>query len=446
MKVIYFDIDTLRMDRLSCYGASKTTPNIDALCQDGIRFNNAFASNTPCMPSRAAVFTGCFGVVNGIETHGKGALSVRTSEETALARVLSHSGVETVTISSFGRHPAPWFYNGFTHVIDPSYRCGAENFQRFQGSEVNNAAFEFLKGFHGDNLFLHLHYWDPHGPLVPPAEFIDAAYTPNTDAVSEEMLKALSCSNLYRGGKHANVKTRNDLQEIIRLYDAEIAYTDFLIGQMTDFLKSLGIYDECAIILSSDHGEQYGEAQMILEHGTVHNSCIHIPLLFKPPFARKKLQQCQSYVYGLDIAPTVAQLFGISVPVIWNGISLFRSAQNQDLRKYIVCEHGLYTCQRAIIISEWKYVHTYSAGVWDFPEHALYRISEDFFEQFNVAETYPEITKRLHSIEKEWLTTVIQDKPDLLEQIGKDNLQSGLKIAMQITRKYDAQQEERCTI
>ena len=116
MKVIYFDIDTLRPDHLSCCGYGRPTPHIDALAADGVRFSRAYASNTPCMPARAALFTGCFGVVNGVETHGTAALSVATPPETALPRVLSWEGVHTAAVSSFGRHPAPWFYNGFSHV------------------------------------------------------------------------------------------------------------------------------------------------------------------------------------------------------------------------------------------------------------------------------------------------------------------------------------------
>ena len=97
MKVIYFDIDTLRPDHLSCCGYGRPTPHIDALAADGVRFSRAYASNTPCMPARAALFTGCFGVVNGVETHGTAALSVATPPETALPRVLSWEGVHTAS-------------------------------------------------------------------------------------------------------------------------------------------------------------------------------------------------------------------------------------------------------------------------------------------------------------------------------------------------------------
>ena len=63
---------------MSCCGYGRPTPHIDALAADGVRFSRAYASNTPCMPARAALFTGCFGVVNGVETHGTAALSVST--------------------------------------------------------------------------------------------------------------------------------------------------------------------------------------------------------------------------------------------------------------------------------------------------------------------------------------------------------------------------------
>ncbi|MFQ9681069.1 MAG: sulfatase [Ruthenibacterium lactatiformans] len=237
MKVIYFDIDTLRPDHLSCCGYGRPTPHIDALAADGVRFSRAYASNTPCMPARAALFTGCFGVVNGVETHGTAALSVATPPETALPRVLSWEGVHTAAVSSFGRHPAPWFYNGFSHVIDPSYRCRAENFQRFPGAAVNEAAMDFLDGFCGEDLFLHLHYWDPHGPLSPPPEWIDRGYEPDTSAVTDEQLTRLAASPLYRGGRHTGVRSRRELAELLRLYDAEIRYTDHLVGQMCAYLK-----------------------------------------------------------------------------------------------------------------------------------------------------------------------------------------------------------------
>ncbi len=71
MRLIYFDIDTLRADHLGCYGYGRaTSPVIDELAARGIRFDNVHASDTPCLPSRSALTTGQFGIRNGAINHG----------------------------------------------------------------------------------------------------------------------------------------------------------------------------------------------------------------------------------------------------------------------------------------------------------------------------------------------------------------------------------------
>lgn len=428
MKVIYFDIDTLRPDHLGCYGSSLKTPHIDALAQDSVRFTQAYASNTPCMPSRAAVFTGRFGVCNGVETHGKTALSVRTPVEDALCFRLCRQGVETVGVSSFGRHPAPWYYQGFCQVIDPSLRTGGGHFQRFDGSAVNQAARQVLRDFREsqkENLFLHLHYWDPHGPLAPPEEFLRTTPLPDTEHISDEELAALCASTEYRGGVHVGVKNRADLQQLLRRYNAEIRYTDALIGQMVALLKEEGIYDESAIILSADHGEQYGEAQMLLEHGTVHDSCIHIPLLLKFPQGQHRGLVCDAPVYGLDIAPTAVRFLGVEPAESWDGIPLQQPIETGKQREFLVCDHGLYTCQRAVFDSRWKMVHTFNAGAWDFAPYALYDRENDPMERRNLAGEYPQVLQSLQKKEAKWLQELLGDEPDVLQELGRANAQQG---------------------
>ena len=69
----------------------------------------------------------------------------------------------------------------------------------FRGAAVNEAAMDFLDGFCGEDLFLHLHYWDPHGPLSPPPEWIDRGYEPDTSAVTDEQLTRLAASPAVPG-------------------------------------------------------------------------------------------------------------------------------------------------------------------------------------------------------------------------------------------------------
>ena len=71
MRILYIDIDTLRADHLGCAGYHRnTTPNIDALAAEGVRFSNVYASDVPCLPSRTALITGMFGIRNGVANHG----------------------------------------------------------------------------------------------------------------------------------------------------------------------------------------------------------------------------------------------------------------------------------------------------------------------------------------------------------------------------------------
>ena len=71
MRILFVDIDTLRPDHMGCYGYSRnTTPHLDAVARDGVRFIQCYTSNAPCLPSRAALISGRFGILNGVVGHG----------------------------------------------------------------------------------------------------------------------------------------------------------------------------------------------------------------------------------------------------------------------------------------------------------------------------------------------------------------------------------------
>ena len=78
MRILYYDIDTLRADHLGCYGYCRdTSPHINRVASEGVRFENCYASDTPCLPSRASLFTGRFGIHTGIVNHGGTAADLR---------------------------------------------------------------------------------------------------------------------------------------------------------------------------------------------------------------------------------------------------------------------------------------------------------------------------------------------------------------------------------
>ncbi len=79
MRILYLDVDTLRADHLGCHGYHRaTTPTIDALAAEGVRFTNVYASDVPCLPSRTALVTGMFGIRNGVVNHGGATADLRS--------------------------------------------------------------------------------------------------------------------------------------------------------------------------------------------------------------------------------------------------------------------------------------------------------------------------------------------------------------------------------
>jgi len=144
MRILYLDLDTLRPDHLGCYGYHRnTSPNIDRLAAEGVRCENYYTSDAPCLPSRAALFMGRFGIHTGVVNHGgtpadpwvEGAdRGFRQSRETASwMDVLREEGFHTVSVSPYAeRHSAWWFYRGFSEMINPG-KGGLERAEPWTG-------------------------------------------------------------------------------------------------------------------------------------------------------------------------------------------------------------------------------------------------------------------------------------------------------------------------
>ena len=139
MRMLILDIDTTRPDHLGCYGYHRnTSPNIDALAAQGIRFDRYFTSDAPCLPSRACLMSGQHGIHNGVVGHGGTAADMRLEGPArgfkarlgrqSLPGMLTRAGLRTATITPFAdRHSAWWFLAGFMEMHDPALRGGMES-------------------------------------------------------------------------------------------------------------------------------------------------------------------------------------------------------------------------------------------------------------------------------------------------------------------------------
>jgi len=456
MRVVCIDIDSLRFDHVRAYGhEAPITPNIDALAEDAVRFANAYVAGSPCMPSRAGLISGRYGIHNGIVTHGKAAQLIRSpqnqtdwfagwaenwSGETrnslaewngesrnwlTLPEVFFHERVRTCGISSFPRHTAPFFYHLWHEFYQPQEPDGeAEYFQTPRAETVIDLALDFVERNRTDDFFLYTQMWEPHTPYNRPQEEVDELLDtplppyPTEEQISEHQEWTWSSAN------HIGISSRDDLRRLFANYDAEIRYADRQVGRVLDCLKEHGIYDDTFIMVTADHGEEFGEQGLYRQHGSTHEGTQHVPMIIKPPAGTGVDTGSRDHlITNVDIAPTIADYAGIDAPGHWQGQSLREILRdsNADKREFVVCDHGLYTAQRAIRTDRWKLIRTYHPGLWaeQIPDHQLYDMEADPWEQSDVASENPAVVQRLEAQMNEWVTRHQGDFPDPLLDVAE---------------------------
>jgi choline-sulfatase len=275
--VILITIDTLRADRVGCYGAQTVkTPTLDALARDGIVFERAISQVPLTWPSHAVILTGTYPFQNGVQDFSGQPLSPQFR---SVAQAFKQAGYATgAVVSAFVLDRSWGLGRGFDFYDDA---FSAETFQKKDIGLVDRRAEEsvahalaWLKKTPRRPFFLWLHLYDPHSPYDPP------------DPYRSE----------YSG----------------HLYDGEIAYADHELGKLIIWLKQSRLYDSALVVALSDHGESLGEHGED-EHGFfVYNATVHVPLIVKPP-ARSGIRpgHRSEPVETAAVAPSLLRMAGV---------------------------------------------------------------------------------------------------------------------------------------
>ena len=413
MRLLYVDIDTLRADHLGCYGYHRnTSPAIDAIAREAIRFESVYASDTPCGPSRSALISGRFGIHNGVVGHGgtaadpflEGAARGFQSRgaATSWARRMRSIGMHTATISTFGeRHSAYHWDAGFNEVIN----LGTMGFET--ADQVAPLALDWLaRNGARDNWFLHVHLWDPHTPYRTPACTVIRSRTirrptgsPRKSARATGRCRGRIRRRRWSVSSPANMAsptrfTRQPQQatsmaEIRRMfdgYDVGIRYADDHIGRFMNRLAEIRVLDETAVMISGDHGETLGELGIYCDHHTADECVTHLPMVLKwPGLAGGRVDR--GLHYQIDVAATVLELLGARVPSNWDGAG-FADALRQGIeagREYLVVSQGAWTAQRAVRFGDYICIRTYHDGYHGLPEIMLFDLKRDPHETRDLA-------------------------------------------------------------
>ncbi|MDH3403042.1 MAG: sulfatase-like hydrolase/transferase [Acidobacteriota bacterium] len=407
--VLLVTVDTLRADHLSAWGyARPTSPVIDRLAAEGVRFDQAWAQWPKTGPSFASLFTATYPKDNGIVRRIGTPLPAGFL---MLAEGLKRRGYAThavVSNSAVGREF--YFDQGFDTYVEtwklPPEPDGSANTAAVVNREVlaTVAAMDRSRPF-----FLWVHYIDPHFPYRPPAEWLapflaDGVYEPLA------VLDVAGTPHRQMGGigKNQLLDRRRDLGYYVAAYDAEIAYADHHIGRLLDELGSAGLMDNTLTVLTSDHGESLGDHNYYFDHGRFgFESCLHVPLVFYFP-GRIEPRVDREPVELLSLAPTILQFAGVSLPDgAWmqarSLLPRLAGEAGDDEDGFSHAEAGYATegrWQKIVRDQRYKLIFApYSAsqryiGGRGRP-YALYDLEADPGETVNLAESEPEIFARL---------------------------------------------------
>lgn len=455
MRLLYIDIDSQRPDHLGCYGYPRpTSPNIDRIAADGVRFENCYASDAPCLPSRTALWSGRFGIHTGVVNHGGTAADpfpdgprrafASTLGATSWMRCLRNLGHKCVTVSPFGeRHSAWHWYANFSEVFNTG-KGGIET-----ADEIFPVADQWLRR-HGreEDFFLHVNCWDPHTPYRAPDAYyrffadepLPAWYTEDVrrrhwDGVgphSARDVHGYDDAPLPQWPKQPVVIDSMDAaRRMFDGYDAGVRYADEHIGRLMNTLADLGVLDDTAVVITADHGENLGELNIYCDHQTADQVTSRVPLIVKWPGVTDRVgggddsratppPESESVAggrsgsgrvdpglhYQFDFAATVVELLGGAVPDNWDAVSFAdsfsRGGGRAAGREYLVLSQGAWSCQRAVRWDDFLCIRSYHDGYHCFPDRMLFDVADDPHEQHDLAPQRPELVARAMTMLDAW--------------------------------------------
>jgi len=451
VRILFCDVDTLRADHTGPYGYPRAiTPNLDEVARHGAVLESCYASDTPCAPSRAAFTSGQLGITTGAIGNFGPAADIKMFQRTRYGPFfgghLYRHGTYTASISCFPeRHMAYWYIGNFREWAMPSLSNGDDEDAR----DVAAAACDWLRR-HGreEDWFLQVHFWDPHIPYMEDQRWFEHAAEsgpppawPDEEAIAGHgaLYGPHTALDLHEGdGSWAvppppspnavtmpdAIRNRRDFEQLITGYDGAIAYWDHHLGRILEQLGSLGILEETAIIVTSDHGESFGEHGVYGDHPMANEANHHVPMVISWPSVTTSLaperRRISGLIYHLDLCPTICELLNLPVPGGWDGRSFAPALRGEPFsgRDHLVLSHGAYTYQRALRTPEHLYIATLHPGLWPIEREQLFAIDRDPHMTRDLSAERPGTARALAARLEEWRhehATMSGTHPDPME-------------------------------
>ena len=399
--VILLTIDACRKDALGCYGNKRgLTPFIDSLQNRCLKFTNGQAIGPYTQASFPGILTSSYYLEYG---KPKGLSPNRT----LISEPLKEAGITTVAfhsnpyLSGFFGWNRGWdvFYDSIEEEVD-------EKIPYIKGNVINDKVVEWLSSYSREEgykpFFLWLHYMDIHEPYIPERKFIEMVDSSIT--IGQDEMYSLFKNTLLKRDTSDSAK----ISMLRRLYDVHVREVDTYVEEFFDTLEKLGVLKDTVVIITSDHGDEFGEHGGLSHDDKMYSELIDIPLLIFDP-AKEKGEVCDTVISNIDLPPTIMHLFGLEPVETFVGHSLlpldnypgggvFGEAIDQHSQRGGDIEKDIYFYREG----DFKIIYRANLDSWE-----MYDLREDPRELNNIVDISPqaeELKNKLRPRVRRWLS------------------------------------------
>ncbi len=360
--VLLVTFDTTRYDHLGCTGDPfAETPVVDALAERGILFKRAYANVGLTLPAHTAILTGLHPASHGVHNNGRFQVP---DDVTTLAEMLGDQNYTTAAfVSAFVLDPRYNLNQGFD-IYNADTKGSSDPLDmtvpQRSGAETTDIALEWLKERDAKKpFFLWVHYYDPHLPrdVEPPFDKIPDAYR------------------------------------------AEISYTDAQFGRLLEGVDQSSPKRETFIVMTSDHGESFGQHGETTHGLVAYDSTLHVPLILSGPGVPEGIRT-NAFARHVDLVPTILSALHLPVPENLGGRDLLQVASSENSSADQEDEAlGYFESMGPKVDLGWAGIAGVRTARWKYTATPspveLYDIPADPDETQNLADAQPEVVREL---------------------------------------------------
>jgi len=302
--LILVSLDTVRADHLGGRrDGVALSPWFDRLASRGTSFRQAVSTFHSTTAAHMSLFTGLYPATH----HVRYASHVLPRAIPTLPQLLARAGYATAAVTEDAMILAG---SGFARGFD-SYRENRDAIQRAGAADQTfSYGVKWLDQHPGELFFLFLHTYEAHSPYTPPAGSLEQVPAPDLVGLDRA---------------HAR------WEKMKRRYAAEVRHTDDALARLFDQLRERGVLDDALVVITSDHGEEFGEHGLLGHAKTVYDEVLRIPLLFWAPGRVPEGVVVDEEVSLVDVAPTILELLDLPTPGGIPGRSLVRAMRGDPI-------------------------------------------------------------------------------------------------------------------